>query len=53
MSNDLSSRESHVGRQEPAGDVLVFLTGREEIDQALQQVADRIQTYAICSGFKA
>ncbi|CAD6584234.1 MAG: hypothetical protein TREMPRED_003776 [Tremellales sp. Tagirdzhanova-0007] len=30
--------------KEPAGDVLVFLTGREEIDQALQQVADRIQT---------
>lgn len=30
--------------QEPAGDVLVFLTGREEIDQALQQVADRSQT---------
>ena len=29
--------------RDPAGDVLVFLTGRDEIDQALQQVADRLQ----------
>ncbi|KAL7422216.1 hypothetical protein Q5752_002862 [Cryptotrichosporon argae] len=28
--------------KEPIGDVLVFLTGREEIDQAIQQVSDRI-----------
>lgn len=28
--------------QEPAGDVLVFLTGREEIDSAIQDVADRM-----------
>lgn len=27
--------------QEPIGDVLVFLTGREEIEQAIQMVADR------------
>ncbi|BEJ12894.1 hypothetical protein CspHIS471_0300680 [Cutaneotrichosporon sp. HIS471] len=30
--------------KEPAGDVLVFLTGREEIDNAVQQVADRLQS---------
>ncbi|WVW83262.1 hypothetical protein I302_105281 [Kwoniella bestiolae CBS 10118] len=30
--------------KEPAGDVLVFLTGREEIDQMIQEVSDRIQT---------
>ncbi len=30
--------------QEPPGDILVFLTGREEIDQVLQQVSDRIPT---------
>ncbi|KAI7496114.1 ATP dependent RNA helicase [Hortaea werneckii] len=27
---------------EPAGDVLVFLTGRDEIEKALQRVADRL-----------
>lgn len=31
-------------QQEPAGDVLVFLTGRDEIDNAIQQVADRTQS---------
>jgi ATP-dependent RNA helicase DDX35 len=31
-------------RQEPPGDVLVFLTGREEIDQVIQQVTDRLQS---------
>lgn len=31
-------------QQEPAGDVLVFLTGRDEIDGAIQQVADRSQS---------
>nr|ODN81255.1 ATP-dependent RNA helicase DDX35 [Cryptococcus depauperatus CBS 7841] len=30
--------------KEPAGDVLAFLTGREEIDQVLQNVADRLQS---------
>ncbi|OCF55267.1 ATP-dependent RNA helicase DDX35 [Kwoniella mangroviensis CBS 10435] len=30
--------------KEPAGDILVFLTGREEIDQVIQEVSDRIQT---------
>ncbi|ODN84690.1 hypothetical protein L202_00583 [Cryptococcus amylolentus CBS 6039] len=30
--------------KEPAGDILVFLTGREEIDQVLQEVADRLQS---------
>ncbi|RSH91218.1 hypothetical protein EHS25_009517 [Saitozyma podzolica] len=30
--------------KEPPGDVLVFLTGREEIDQVIQQVADRLQS---------
>ncbi|OCF39888.1 ATP-dependent RNA helicase DDX35 [Kwoniella heveanensis CBS 569] len=30
--------------REPMGDILVFLTGREEIDQVIQQVADRAQT---------
>lgn len=30
--------------KEPAGDILVFLTGREEIDGAIQQVADRVQS---------
>jgi ATP-dependent RNA helicase DDX35 len=29
--------------KEPVGDILVFLTGREEIDTVLQQVADRAQ----------
>jgi ATP-dependent RNA helicase DDX35 len=31
--------------KEPNGDILVFLTGREEIDNVLQQVADRAQRY--------
>jgi len=39
-----NSHASSADGQEPAGDVLVFLTGRDEIDQALQQVADRSQT---------
>ncbi|KAK8869932.1 hypothetical protein IAR55_000500 [Kwoniella newhampshirensis] len=30
--------------KEPPGDVLVFLTGREEIDQVIQQVSDRLQS---------
>ncbi|TXT13758.1 hypothetical protein VHUM_01125 [Vanrija humicola] len=30
--------------KEPAGDVLVFLTGREEIDGAIQQLTDRLGT---------
>lgn len=30
--------------KEPAGDVLVFLTGRDEIDGAIQQLADRMET---------
>lgn len=30
--------------QEPAGDVLVFLTGREEIDTAVQLIAERAAT---------
>ncbi|WVQ78187.1 hypothetical protein IAT38_000270 [Cryptococcus sp. DSM 104549] len=30
--------------KEPAGDVLVFLTGREEIDQVIQEVSDRLQS---------
>ena len=29
--------------QEPMGDVLVFLTGREEIDTVIQTVSDRLQ----------
>ncbi|OWZ35392.1 ATP-dependent RNA helicase DDX35 [Cryptococcus neoformans AD2-60a] len=28
--------------REPLGDILVFLTGREEIDQVIQEVADRL-----------
>jgi len=28
--------------QEPQGDILVFLTGREEIDVCLQELADRL-----------
>lgn len=32
---------SNANSQEPAGDILVFLTGREEIDTAIQAVADR------------
>lgn len=31
-----------IATQEPAGDVLVFMTGREEIDETLQEIADRI-----------
>lgn len=27
---------------EPKGNVLVFLTGREEIDRCLQEIADRL-----------
>ncbi|ORY22759.1 pre-mRNA splicing factor [Naematelia encephala] len=34
----------NIHMKEPPGDILVFLTGREEIDGALQTVADRIQT---------
>ncbi|KAL1411224.1 hypothetical protein Q8F55_002175 [Vanrija albida] len=30
--------------KEPAGDVLVFLTGRDEIDGAIQQLSDRMET---------
>jgi ATP-dependent RNA helicase DDX35 len=33
----------NIHMKEPNGDVLVFLTGREEIDNVLQQVADRAQ----------
>lgn len=33
----------NIHMKEPAGDILVFLTGREEIDNVLQQVADRAQ----------
>lgn len=33
----------NIHMKEPAGDILVFLTGREEIDTVLQQVADRAQ----------
>lgn len=35
------------GRQEPKGDILVFLTGREEIDRCLQEIADRLPTYVV------
>lgn len=28
--------------QQPSGDILVFLTGREEIDRCLQELADNI-----------
>lgn len=28
--------------QQPPGDILVFLTGREEIDRCLQQIADNM-----------
>jgi ATP-dependent RNA helicase DDX35 len=31
--------------QEPKGDILVFLTGREEIEEAAQEIADRAITY--------
>lgn len=31
--------------QEPAGDILVFLTGREEIDRCIQEIAERIPTF--------
>ncbi|KAK4689933.1 ATP-dependent RNA helicase DDX35, partial [Tremellales sp. Uapishka_1] len=34
----------NIHMREPPGDILVFLTGREEIDQVLQAVADRIPT---------
>ncbi|KAL7414009.1 P-loop containing nucleoside triphosphate hydrolase protein [Mrakia frigida] len=30
--------------KEPAGDILVFLTGREEIDSCIQEIAERIPT---------
>ncbi|EIW69555.1 ATP-dependent RNA helicase DDX35 [Tremella mesenterica] len=30
--------------REPSGDILVFLTGREEIDSVIQQVTDRLQS---------
>lgn len=30
--------------KEPKGDILVFLTGREEIDRAAQEIADRSLT---------
>lgn len=33
--------------KEPAGDILVFLTGREEIDTVLQEVADRAQRWVL------
>jgi hypothetical protein len=36
----------NIHMKEPNGDILVFLTGREEIDNVLQQVADRAQRYA-------
>lgn len=34
---------AHLSRseQEPQGDILAFLTGREEIDRCLQALADR------------
>jgi ATP-dependent RNA helicase DDX35 len=35
----------NIHMKEPNGDILVFLTGREEIDNVLQQVADRAQRY--------
>lgn len=35
----------NIHMKEPAGDILVFLTGREEIDSVLQEVADRAQRY--------
>lgn len=33
--------------QEPQGDILVFLTGREEIDTCLQELADRIPSFVL------
>jgi hypothetical protein len=31
--------------REPKGNILVFLTGREEIDRCLQEIADRLPSY--------
>lgn len=32
----------NIHAREPKGDILVFLTGREEIDRCLQEIADRL-----------
>lgn len=41
----LTTTSPFVSFQEPKGDILVFLTGREEIEEAAQEIADRAITY--------
>ena len=36
----------HSGLQQPRGDILVFLTGREEIDTCAEELAEKIPKYA-------